>query len=47
MRACKLLTDYYEREVLAGISALIYSFGCPKGEKTHAEQLAHQTAKLY
>jgi hypothetical protein len=47
MKSYKLLTDYYERKVLAGISALIYSFGGPKEEKHQAEQLADETVKVY
>ena len=47
MKAYKLLTDYYERKVLAAISALIYSYNRDPAEKTQAERLADQTVELY
>lgn len=47
MKGYKLLTDYYEQKVLAGISALIYSFGGPEEERLQAERLADETVKLY
>ena len=47
MKGYKLLTDYYEQKVLAGISALIYAFGGPKGEKFQAEQLADKAVQFY
>src|SRR4029077_10432173 len=46
MRGYKLLTDYYERKVLAGISALIYGFGGPREEKLLAERLADEAVTL-
>ena len=47
MKGYKLLTDYYERKVLAGISALIYGFGGPSEEKLQAEKLADEAVTLY
>jgi len=47
MKGYKLLTDYYERNVLAGISALIYGFGGPSEEKLQAEKLADEAVTLY
>ena len=46
MKAYKLLADYYERKVLAAISALIYGFGGPKEEKREALRLADEAAEL-
>jgi hypothetical protein len=47
MRAYKLLTDYYERKVLAAISALIYRYGGEAAEKSRAERLADEAVDLY
>jgi hypothetical protein len=47
MKGYKLLTDYYERKVLAGIAALIYGFGGPREEKLKAEKLADEAVTLY
>jgi len=47
MKGYKLLTDYYEQKVLAGISALIYAFGGPEGEKFQAEHLADKAVQFY
>jgi len=47
MKTYKLLTDYYERKVLAAVSALIYSFGGDPQEKERAEKLADETVELY
>ena len=41
------LSDYYERKVLAAVSALIYSFGGDPKEKERAEKLADETVELY
>ena len=47
MNAYKLLTEYYERKVLAAVSALIYSFGGDASERPQAEKLADETVGLY
>ena len=47
MKAYKLLTEYYERKVLAAVSALIYSFGGDASERPQAEKLADETVGLY
>ena len=46
MKAYKLLADYYERKILAAISALIFGFGGPKEEKGEALRLADEAAEL-
>jgi hypothetical protein len=47
MKAYKLLSDYYERKVLAATSALIYSFGGPESNKRDAEKLADEAVAAY
>jgi hypothetical protein len=47
MRAYDLLTEYYERKLLAAISALVYAFGGPDNEQERALQLADETVELY
>ncbi len=47
MKAYKLLTDYYERKVMAAISALIYSFGGARENKADAERLADEAVERY
>ena len=47
MKAYKLLTDYYERKVLAATAALIYSFGGPKSTKEEAEKFADEAVQRY
>jgi hypothetical protein len=47
MRAYQLLTDYYERKVLAAVSALIYRFGGDPSSKAEAERLADEAVERY
>lgn len=47
MKANKLLTDFYEKKVLAAISALIFSFKHDPKEKEQAVRLADETVQLY
>jgi hypothetical protein len=47
MMAYKLLTDYYERKVLAATAALIYGFGGGSSYRTEAEQLADEAVERY
>jgi hypothetical protein len=47
MRAYQLLTDYYERKVLAATAALIYSFGGPESSKREAEKYADEALERY
>jgi len=47
MKAYKLLTDYYERKVLAATSALIWSFGGPESSKREAEKFADEAVERY
>jgi hypothetical protein len=47
MKAYKLLTDYYERKVLAATAALIYAFGGPESAKKEAETFADQAVERY
>jgi hypothetical protein len=46
-KAYKLLTAYYERNVLAATSALIYGFGGPESTKRDAEQFADEAVPRY
>jgi hypothetical protein len=47
MKAYKLLTAYYERKVLAAVSALIYHFGGDRSNRTDAEKLADEAVARY
>jgi hypothetical protein len=47
MRGYKLLTDYYERKVLAATAALIYTYGGPESCKREAEKLADEAVERY
>lgn len=47
MKAYKLLTDYYERKVLAAISALIYSFNGNGADRADALRLSAEAVDLY
>jgi hypothetical protein len=47
LRAYKLLTDYYERKVLAAIAALVYGFGGDRSNRAEAERLADQAVERY
>src|SRR5262249_39108317 len=47
MQAYQLLTDYYERKVLAATCALIYAFGGRPTYKAEAEAHADQAVVLY
>jgi len=47
MKAYKLLTDYYERKVLAATAALIYGFGGPESSKREAERFADEAVERY
>jgi hypothetical protein len=47
MKAYKLLTDYYERKVLAASYALIYSFGGRPAYRDEAEKHADQAVVLH
>ena len=47
MKAYKLLTDYYERKVLAAVAALIYQFGGGAAYRTDAERLADEAVERY
>jgi hypothetical protein len=47
MKAYKLLTDYYERKVLAATSALIYSFGGPDSDQSAAEKRGDEAVQSY
>lgn len=47
MKAYKLLTDYYERKVLAAISALIHKFNHDPRERELANKLAQEAVDLY
>src|SRR5262249_15403757 len=47
MKAYKLLTDYYERKVLAATAALIYSYGGPESSKQEAEKHADEAVERY
>ncbi len=47
MRAYQLLTDYYERKVLAASCALIYGFGGPAKYRSEAERHADEAVALY
>jgi hypothetical protein len=47
MKAYKLLTDYYERKVLAATAALIYGFGGPASARAEAERLADEAVARY
>src|SRR5262249_11370080 len=47
MTAYQLLTDYYERKVLAATAALIYGFGGPESSKREAERFADEAVERY
>lgn len=47
MMAYKLLADYYEKKVLAALSAAIYGFGGPAKYRDEANQLADEVVRLY
>jgi hypothetical protein len=47
MLAYKLLTEYYEKKVLAAIAALIYTYGGKAQDKAEAERLGDETVALY
>jgi hypothetical protein len=47
MKAYQLLTDYYERKVLAAAEALIYGFGGPESSKRAAEKYADEAVRRY
>ena len=47
MKAYQLLSDYYERKVLAAISALIVGFGGDEAHKAEALELADQAVDRY
>ncbi len=47
MKAYELLTDYYERKVLAATSALIYGFGGPDSYRREAERLGDEAVERY
>jgi hypothetical protein len=47
MKAYQLLTDYYERKVLAATEALIYGFGGPESSKAAAEKFADEAVERY
>jgi hypothetical protein len=47
MKAYQLLSDYYERKVLAATSALIYGFGGPESSKRDAEKFADEAVERY
>jgi hypothetical protein len=47
MKAYKLLSDYYERKVLAAVAALIHGFGGGLSYRAEAEKLADETVTLY
>jgi len=47
MKAYKLLTDYYERKVLAAVSALIYGFGGKPADRADALRLADEAVERY
>jgi hypothetical protein len=47
MKAYKLLSDYYERKVLAAIAALIHGFGGGASYRSEAEKLADETVARY
>jgi hypothetical protein len=47
MKAYNLLTDYYERKILAAVSALIYSFGGGRENRADAERLADEAVARY
>jgi hypothetical protein len=47
MKAYQLLTDYYERKVLAATAALIYAFGGPESARREAETLGDQAVERY
>jgi hypothetical protein len=47
MKAYKLLTEYYERKVLAATAALIYGFGGPEHVKQEAEKFADEAVERY
>jgi hypothetical protein len=47
MKAYKLLTDYYERKVLAATAALVYGFGGPEASKGEAEKFADEAVERY
>jgi hypothetical protein len=49
MKAYKLLSDYYERKVLAAISALVYGMGGKRfqADRAKAERLADESVRLY
>src|SRR5262249_45912959 len=47
MKAYDLLTDYYERKVLAATAALIYGSGGPDSSKREAEKFADEAVACY
>ncbi|MBI1915266.1 MAG: hypothetical protein HYS12_11085 [Planctomycetes bacterium] len=47
MKAYKLLSDYYERKVLAATAALIFGFGGPQSSKREAEKFADEAVECY
>jgi hypothetical protein len=47
MKAYKLLTEYYERKVLAAVAALIYGFGGDRSDRAEAEKLADEAVERY
>jgi hypothetical protein len=47
MKAYKLLTDYYERKVLAATAALIYAFGGGPSYRAEAERRADEAVDAY
>src|SRR6267154_1668845 len=47
MKAYNLLTDYYERKVLAATAALIYGFGGPESARLEAEKFADEAVERY
>ena len=47
MKAYKLLTEYYEKKVLAAISALIYSFNGDRAAREDALQLSAEAVARY
>jgi hypothetical protein len=47
MKAYQLLTDYYERKVLAAVAALVYGFGGDRSNRAEAEKLADEAVARY